>query len=206
MNLTPLQHDALLESFNIAIARAAVSLSRLMREEIALSIPELELLNIDEAISRLHSLSDNQISVVMQHFEGDIDSRAMLIFPQSRTLEIVRLAVGGLVDSEELPDLEQEAISEVGNILLNACMSALANQLKLELHTAPPAYLCDTPEHILSGPHASAYNVVLMIHISLNIKRHQIMAHIAFMLDARSNQTLADAINRVIESWMEHAA
>jgi chemotaxis protein CheC len=201
MTLTALQHDALLEAFNIAVSRAAVSLSRLMNETITLSVPQLELLSAEEAVQRLVSLSDEQVATVSQHFEGDIDTRAVLLFAQSRALEIVRLAVGGLVGDEDLPELEQEAIAEVGNILLNACMSALSNQLGLDLKTAPPAYLLSSPAQVLTAQTGGRYDFVLMIHITLNIESRDIVAFIAFLLDARANEALAAAVDRFLSRY-----
>ena len=66
MNLTPMQHDALLESFNIAVARAAVSLSHLLREEIQISVPDMGFLNLDDATLQLCQLYREEISVVTQ--------------------------------------------------------------------------------------------------------------------------------------------
>jgi chemotaxis protein CheC len=201
MNLTPMQHDALLESFNIAVARAAVSLSHLLREEIQISVPDMGFLNLDDATIQLCQLYREEISVVTQFFEGDIQSRAMLITPSSSTRKIVRLAVGDLVTDSDLPEFEEEAIAEVGNILLNACIATLANQLRLDLRSTPPSFVRDDPKNILSGPLVEANDRVLMVHISLTIRNYQIVARLAFLLDARSNSILATALNQLIERY-----
>lgn len=196
MSITPTQQDALLETFSIALVRAAASLSRLLNETVGLSVPQLELLSMKDATERLTGLSDERMATVTQHFEGDLDTRALLLLPQSRAFEIVRLAVGGLVGEDDLAELEQEAIAEVGNILLNACMSTMSSQLRLDLKSAPPAYLLASPAHALSSQAAGAYNLVLMIHLELSIENRNILAYIAFTFDARGNAVLLDAIDR----------
>ncbi|RLJ68134.1 hypothetical protein [Sulfurisoma sediminicola] len=195
----PLQHDALLEAFNVALARAAVSLSRLMQETIVVTAPQLELLAADGAIARIKALADERVAAVVQRFEGDLAAHALLLFPQSRALEVVRLAVGGLVGEEDLSELEEEAISEVGNILLNACMAVLANQLHMQLRTAPPDYVLDMPEHVLASHGGAAASAVLMIHMIMTVESRDLATYIAFLLDARANAALADAFDRYLE-------
>jgi chemotaxis protein CheC len=195
----PLQHDALLEAFNLALARAAVSLSRLMHETIALTAPQLELLAADGAIARIKALADERVAAVVQRFEGDLAAHALLLFPQSRALEVVRLAVGGLVGEEDLSELEEEAISEVGNILLNACMAVLANQLHMQLRTAPPAYVLDLPEHVLASHGGPGDRAVLMIHMIMTVESRDLATYICFLLDARANAALSAAVDRYLE-------
>ena len=208
MKLTSVQYDALVEIFNIAISHAAVSLSRLMNEKVRLSSPLLNHFSVREAIESLDGLSgfsDGHVAVVTQHFAGDIDTRALLLFPPACAVDIVRIAVGGLVDemlgighmdATELQELEQEALAEVGNILLNACISAFSHQLRIDLQVAPPAYLLMSAEDLFASHAQSASDVVLMVHVELNIERHHISAYIAFLLDARAKRALARAIDR----------
>jgi chemotaxis protein CheC len=205
MNFTPLQHDALLESFNIAVARAAFSLSRLLRESIQMSVPDIGFLSMDDATAQLCQLYHEQISVVTQSFEGDFHSRAMLITPSSSTLKVVRLAVGDLVAESDLLEFEVEAIAEVGNILLNACMSTLSNQLRLDLRATPPSFVRDDPKNILSGPLVAADDRVLMVHISLTIRNFQIVARLAFLLDTRANSVMATALNQLVKRYAQGA-
>jgi chemotaxis protein CheC len=194
----PLQHVALLEAFNRALGRAAISLSRLMHETIALTAPQLELLAADGAVARIKALTEERVAAVVQRFEGDLAAHALLLFPQSRALEVVRLAVGGLVGEEDLSELEEEAISEVGNILLNACMAVLAKQLQMQLATAPPAYVLDMPEHVLAGHGGPGDRAVLMIHMIMTVESRDLATYIAFLLDARANAVLAAAVDRYL--------
>ena len=44
--------------------------------------------------------------------QGDIEGRALLIFPEAKSMELVRAVVGGYLPLEELMELEQEALAE----------------------------------------------------------------------------------------------
>lgn len=193
-----LQHDALVEAFNIAISSAAVSLSRLTKEEVRLDVPMLEWMSTAELKKFLSGLSDARVSTVMQHCAGDFSSRALLLFPQSRALEVVRLMVGDLVSHENLSELEQEAVCEVGNILLNACMSTLAQVLGVSLHTSLPHYLSGAADRLFGDTIPISSDGVMMIHITLTIERREIQAYLAFVLDAAANQTLLDSLDRML--------
>jgi len=196
----PPQHDALLEAFNAALGRAAGSLSRLMHETIALTAPQLDLLPADGVVARIKALTDERVAAVVQRFEDDLAAHALLLFPQSRALEVVRLAVGGLVGEEDLSELEEEAISEVGNILLNSCMAVLANRLQMQLRTAPPAYVLDMPEHFLAGHGGPGDGAVLMIHMIMTVESRDLATYAAFLLDTRANAVLAAAVDRHLAS------
>ena len=65
-----------------------------------------------------------------QVFEGDITGRALLIFPETKSLELVRAITGGDLPLEDIIELEQEALAETGNILLNSCLATIANMLR----------------------------------------------------------------------------
>jgi chemotaxis protein CheC len=105
---------------------------------------------LDNATAQLCQLYHEQISVVTQSFEGDIHCRAMLITPSSSTLKVVRLAVDNMVAESDLLEFEEEAIAEVGNILLNACISTLSNELRLDLRATPPSFVRDDPKMLVA--------------------------------------------------------
>ena len=64
---------------------------------------------------------------IHQVFEGEITGRALLIFPDTKSLELVRAVIGGELPLEEIIELEQEALAEIGNIILNGCLATIAN-------------------------------------------------------------------------------
>ena len=51
---------------------------------------------------------------MQQSFEGPFSGRALLIFPEAQSLELVRSIVGEEHSLEDVIDLEQEALAETG--------------------------------------------------------------------------------------------
>ena len=56
-----------------------------------------------------------------------------MIFPQAKSLELIRVIVGADVDAAEANDIEEEALAETGNIILNGCLATMANILHQSL-------------------------------------------------------------------------
>ena len=53
---------------------------------------------------------------IRQDFSGAFSGRALLIFPETNSLELVRAAVGRHLPLEDIVDVEDEALAEIGNI------------------------------------------------------------------------------------------
>jgi chemotaxis protein CheC len=124
------------------------------------------------------------------------------MFPEDKSLEIVRLMVGEAVPLAELSGMEQEAMSEIGNIILNACVGMLANIFQHELHGSLPVYHLGTSDEILDATGTRAETVVMMLHIDFILEKHQIHGYVAFILDVTALTDLKDHIDRYLERAM----
>ena len=78
---------------------------------------------------------------MQQSFEGPFSGRALLIFPAAQSLELVRSIVGDEHSLEDVIDLEQEALAETGNIILNACLATIANVLRRTMRMSLPSVI-----------------------------------------------------------------
>jgi chemotaxis protein CheC len=128
--LSDLELDALTELVNIGVSRAAHSLRDMIGEQVLLSVPSVALVSRTRAVEILSEREPNKLVAVHQVFEGDITGRALLIFPETKSLELVRAVTGGELPLEDIIELEQEALAETGNIILNGCLATIANMLQ----------------------------------------------------------------------------
>jgi chemotaxis protein CheC len=76
-----------------------------------------------------------------QDFSGVFSGRALLIFPEASSLELVRVVVGRQLALEDIVDLEDEALAETGNIILNSWVATIANLLKKNLKMSLPVVI-----------------------------------------------------------------
>jgi chemotaxis protein CheC len=203
VRLTELEHDALVELFNIGVGQAASAMSEIVNETVTMSVPAISFLTRASAAKLLASRStgNGRLCGISQHYSGAFDTEAILMFPEEKSQEIVRLMVGEAMPLAELSAMEQEAMSEIGNILLNSCVGSLANMLGHELHGSLPDYHIGYSDQILAQA-GSADNAVLMLHIEFVIERQQIAGDVAFIMDMTAlhdlKQHVTDFLDRSV--------
>lgn len=198
IQLTDLQHDALVEIFNQGVGQAAAAMSRIVNEEVTMSVPMIAFQSRVDVAKTLGSEEGRRICAIAQQFKGAFNTEAFLMFPEEKSLEIVRLMVGQSMSLEELSEMEQEAMSEIGNIILNSCMGTLANAYEQELQGSLPMYHVGTGNDILSISGKDWNGVVLTLKIDFNIESHHIYGYVAFLLDMPALQDLQFYINQYL--------
>jgi chemotaxis protein CheC len=198
--LTELQLDALTELVNLGVSNAATSLSQMVREEVILSVPEVTVVARDEAVAILGKRETKPLVAVRQDFEGDIHGRALLIFPEAKSMELVRAVVGGELSLEDIVQLEQEALAETGNILLNGCLSTIANCLELSLRISLPEVVHGEGSDFFEVPLTPDIgSSVLFIYINFAVRQRSIEGFIAMLLDLPSIEALQKLLTEFIE-------
>jgi chemotaxis protein CheC len=202
IELSELQHDALVEIFNIGVGHAASAMSEIVNEPVTMSVPSISFVNRASAASLLGNKDSARVCGVSQHYEGAFSTEAILMFPEDKSLDIVRLMVGESVPLKELTEMEQEAMSEIGNIILNSCVGTLANVLSQELSGSLPEYHVGTSDDILHASGAQSDTVVLMLHIDFILETHQIHGYVAFILDLTALHDLTEQIDRYLARAM----
>ena len=204
-NFTELQHDALVEIFNIGVGRAASAMSDIVSEAVTMSVPSISFVSRADAAAMLGTTERMRVCGVSQHYEGAFTTEAILMFPEDKSLDIVRLMVGEAVSFEELTEMEQDAMSEIGNIILNSCVGTLANIFSQELSGSLPSYHVGTSEEILAASGGLSHAVVLMLHISFILEAHQIHGYVAFILDMSALRDLQHQIDCYLAKVMGEA-
>lgn len=198
-SFSELHLDALAEVFNVGAGRAAASLSEIVGDEVKLSVPSIEIKKTDEVDASIMSLSSMKFGVVSQHFSGPFDAQALLLFTESHALEIVRDMMGSQMSIEELAEFEQEAMCELGNIILNACLSAMADMLHISLDSSLPDYRIASIDDIFKGlKNSEEQPYVLVLHIDLSIEKRHSEGHLIFLLSSMSLKNLAQQIEQFL--------
>lgn len=198
-SLSELHLDALAEVFNVGAGRAAASLSEIVGDEVKLSVPSIEIKKTDEVDASIMTHSNMKFGVVSQHFSGPFDAQALLLFTESHALEIVRDMMGSQMSIEELAEFEQEAMCELGNIILNACLSAMADMLHISLDSSLPDYRIASIEDIFKGlKNSEEQPYILVLHIDLSIEKRHSEGHLIFLLSSMSLKNLVLQIEQFL--------
>jgi chemotaxis protein CheC len=199
IELTDTERDALSEIVNMGVSRAATSLRQLLREEVLLSVPAVNIVKRHEASRLVGEAGAPQLVAVQQSFEGPFSGKALLIFPETHSLELVRSIVGDSYSLDDIMDMEQEALAETGNIILNGCLATIANVLRRKMRMSLPSVLRGNGEALFgaAGGRAAA-DFVLFLYIDFTIKNRNIRGFVALLLDLPSTQALKAIVNDFI--------
>ena len=191
MSITDTQLDALTEIFNVGAGRAASSLSEIVGDEVLLSVPRVEFYRASEINVNVLQLSSSRLGSVQQKFKGPFNMAASLLFTEERALEIVQEMLGSQVQMEDLIEYEQEAMCEVGNIILNACLSAMADMLSISFESTLPEYSSDVPDVVIGRIVSDTDNpLMLILHMNMVIEKRRSQGTLIFWLSSSSLQAL----------------
>jgi len=188
--LSELQRDAITELLNIGMGRAAAALSEMVSEEVHLSVPSVEVLSRTEAAHKINGNPNKRIAAVRQHFQGPFWGDAILLFPQEKSLELVRILLREEnIPLETLTELERDALTEVGNIILNSCLSSLGDMLHYEVTSHLPIFITGTATEVLENDnsHSSPLDdVVMFLRMDFALRSKDISGYVAFILEIPS--------------------
>jgi chemotaxis protein CheC len=73
--LSPLQHDALCEIFNISVGQSAAAMSGLVGEEVSLSVPAMRFCPLGLLDGRIGIDHWRRVDVVYQHFKAALKAK-----------------------------------------------------------------------------------------------------------------------------------
>ena len=200
-DLTAELRDALTEVFNIGIGHAAGALSELVHDEILLTVPQLGILKRAEFCDMAGRLWDEPASIVHQGFEGPFRGDALLIFPVRESLELVRVLLDEPAPNETMTELEREALLEVGNIILNACLSCIADLLDQEITNTLPVYVESPPATLVRRLVADPEWYVIFLRIDFTVQRNDMHGNIVFVLDVPGADAFGAAVERIVEHF-----
>lgn len=205
ITLSELERDALTEIVNIGVSRAAASLRKMVGAQVLLSVPSLDIISQRAAAVLIGEREVDELVAVRQSFSGAFSGRALLMFPQGQSLELVRAVTGGVLSAEELAEIESEALAETGNVILNGCLASMANMLQRSLDMSIPEVRRGSGAELFTpaeGASAGEDPVVLFLYIDFTVREHDIRGYIAMLMDLPSLAALQALIAEFIARVM----
>ncbi|AWB20141.1 chemotaxis protein CheX [Methylobacterium currus] len=202
IGLTELQQDAFTELVNIGVSRAAASLRQMIGTQVLLSVPSVEIVSREAAARLIGEREAAPLVVVHQDFAGAFAGRALLIFPQENGRELVRAVAGEELSPEEVAALEDEALAETGNIILNGCLATMANMLQRTLTMSLPGIVRGDGPRIFGMETGEAPTgaeaLVLFLYIDFSVSERDIRGYLAMLMDLPSLENLRVLVDEFI--------
>jgi chemotaxis protein CheC len=143
MQLTSLQQDAVAELINIAFSRAAASLSDLTRCRVDLEVPEVTVHPMEDVSRAIGRFVNGDVATVHQVFTGPVAGDAFLLLNFDGAVHLVDLLTDANTTRGTLGAAAREVITEVGNILMNACLGVFGNLLHVRFTFSVPKLSLD---------------------------------------------------------------
>lgn len=199
MTLTTAQQDALVELINIGFGRAASALSKLTGHRVQLEVPQVVMCPIDEMADRLRPMLADEIATVHQIFSGPVSGDALLVLDQNSAAILKELLTDEPALPLEIDRSAREVVTEIGNIVLNACLGTFGNLLKVQVSFSVPHLTLDTLESVVGSVAVDRQGLryALIIHSSFRLRNSSLTGYLVIVLGVASIERLMQAL----EQW-----
>ncbi len=200
MILTADQQDSLKELINIGFGRAAASLSKLTGHRVILNAPEVNVYTITEVGQALEAdIGRDDIATVHQVFSGSVTGDALLILDTGSAAVLKELLTGESALPLKVDASAREVLTEVGNILLNACLGTFGNLLKVQVSFSLPRLNLDALNDVLQSLviEHQELQYALVVRAGFNLRDSTINGFVVIVLGIAA----LDRLIRAVDDW-----
>lgn len=202
MELTERQRDATSELINIAFSRTGAALSELTGHRVLLNAPEVSVHPTTELPGALAKFIPGEVASIHQVFGGPVAGDALLLLNHDGAVHLTDLLTDGRAPaSSRLDESAREVLTEVGNILLNACLGMFGNLLDVRVSFSVPRLHLETLDELLAsligGDSEPQY--ALVIYTAFQIRDSSVKGFLVMVLSVTS----LDRLMQEVEAWEE---
>ncbi|MDZ8051182.1 MAG: chemotaxis protein CheC [Aulosira sp. ZfuVER01] len=199
MVLTDEQKDALTELINIGFSRTASSLSELTGYRVMLDVPQISIHPIRELAPKLATFVQGEVATVQQIFKGPVSGNALLLLNYEGAVTLTDLFTPeNNLRTHRLDAAASEVLTEVGNILLNACLGIFGNLLEIQISFSVPRLHLEALDGLLNslviGKEELRYAMV--IYTAFHIRENSVSGYLVMVLGVASLECLIQAVDR----------
>jgi len=202
VELTDSQVDGLVELLNIGFGRAAASLSQLTGHRVLLEVPQVSVHPMDDLNKVLRPLLTDEVASVHQIFSGPVGGDALLVLDYAAAGSLKELLTNEPALPLPIDGTAREVLTEVGNILLNACLGTFGNLLKVQVSFSVPHLSLDTLHHVLQSlmVDAEGLRYALVVQAGFKLKDAEVTGYLVIVLSVAS----LDRLIRAVEQWEDN--
>lgn len=204
MTFTADQRDAITELVNIAFSRTAAALSDLTGNRVELSVPEVTVHPIRELGASLRRYVSGDVATVHQIFGGPVSGDAFLLLDVDGAAKLVALLTEADAPTPQMGASAKEVLSEVGNILLNACLGVFGDLLQVRFTFAVPRLHLESLNMMLGSlvVEEDELRHAMLVGARFRIRATDVTGCLVLVLGITSLEKFVTAI----EAWADSAA
>jgi len=195
-----IRKGALEEVGNIGAAHAATSLSKMVGEEIFVSVTDSHILRVEELPEFFGKMDDIVVAVFMD-INNTVNGAIMLIFPKKNAIMLGNTVLGedddqSAVTNDTLVTENIElAMAEIGNIIGCSYLNVISKMVDTVLIPSPPGVAVDMLGAILQVPASMIgleSELATVIETSFVRKRDTFSGFVLFMPDKKIQESLIE--------------
>ena len=188
-DMNSLQIDALREIGSIGTGNAATALSSMLGMEVRIPLPEVQILEFNAAVEKLGGFETISAGIISD-LSGEINGLMLALFQ----LDAINLLLGKMMgkkinDYDELTEIENSAIIEIGNILISSFINALSGLSGVRITPSVPQISIDMQGAIITVPMAaygSQSDYIMLIGGSFLVEHKEVPCRLLLAPDMRS--------------------
>jgi chemotaxis protein CheC len=192
---------------NIAFGNATADLTGVIDIYVILSVPKIQVISIGSLPEYLKEelSSSGKTSIVDQRFWGDFNGSGFLVFPTGSGEDLISLLEEKNIDhlhSKPKDLLEKETLTEIGNILIGACVGKISELLNTFVTYSPPRiiteidYECD---HLVEQFDPSQPAIIMKT--VFKFKQKDINGFLLILTNQKSIGWLRKSLNEFMDSY-----
>src|SRR5678809_1043476 len=199
VKLTERQSDALSELINIAFARTGAALSELTGHRVLLSPPEVAVYRTEELRPALAKFVPGDIASIHQVFGGPVAGDALLLLNYAGAVQLTDLLTDEEQPSVFLDESAREVLTEVGNILLNACLGMFGNLLNVHVTFSVPRLHLETLDELIVSTTSdkTEMHYALVVYTAFQVRDSSVKGFLVIVLSVES----LDRLIQEVDAW-----
>ena len=197
MQLNEVQHDALVELLNIGFGRAGASLSRLTGHRVLLEVPQVSIHPMHQLHGFLEQVVEDEVASVHQIFSGPVAGDALLMLDPVAASALKELLTSEPALPLALDASTREVLTEVGNIVLNACVGTFGNLLQMQIGFSVPSINVATVQAVLDSLESSqdGFRYALVVTAGFRLRDAEVTGYVVIVLSVQSLNRLLGAVD-----------
>ena len=150
-NLNQEFYDVLREIGNIGAGNATTALAQMLGCKVDMAVPQVRLLEFSE-VGTIMGGEEQIMAGIYLMVEGDITGSILFLLNKESARKLIAKLMGMAMVGEDLSELEQSALKEIGNIITASYLNSLSMLTQLVIYPSVPALSIDMAGAILSVP------------------------------------------------------
>ncbi len=144
-------YDVLREIGNIGAGNATTALAQMLGCKVDMAVPQVRILEFSE-VGAIMGGEEQLMAGIYLMVEGDVTGSILFLLEKESARKLISKLMGMEVTGDELSDMEQSALKEIGNIITASYLNSLSMLTQLVIYPSVPALSIDMAGAILSVP------------------------------------------------------